>query len=311
MKFYINLAKNEKIIDINNKQDYQKIPYSFCYLEDLSIKNLFLLKKARKNHIPNIVNGSLLLKEISKQKTFFKKEYLKYLFNHYLRLVDLMIFNNEEDKKIIDDYNFDIKTLVIGFSIKLVEYVSKKYYQPAREHLLYEIVKFAVVGVVATLVDYGSYSLFSNVIFKNATILSDEWITAICTMIGFLIGVIINYLLSAFWVYKNIDQKVTKRKSFKTIMVFVILSAIGLLIGIGLMEIFYLIGENLLHIDINKWANKIFTPDWNFMIFFWFTFFFALKTLVSMIWNYISRKLFIFKSKIKSHLKDINIEDLK
>ncbi len=310
MKFYINLEKNEKIIDINHKQDTQEIPYSFCYLENLNLKNLFLLRKARKNKIPNIINGSLLLNEIKTQNNFFKKHYLKYLFNHYLRLVDLMIFDNENDQKIIDELNFDIKTLVIPFSFDLVSYVAKNYYQPPKEHLLYEIVKFAVVGVVATLVDYGAYSLFANVVFKNVTTLSNEWITAICTIIGFIIGVIVNYLLSAFWVYKNIDQKATNHKSIKTIIVFVILSAIGLLIGIGLMEVFYLIGENLLGIDINTWAQNIFTPEWDFMVFFWFTLFFGLKTIVTMIWNYISRKLFIFKSKINSHLKELNIKDL-
>ncbi|MDD3099651.1 MAG: GtrA family protein, partial [Bacilli bacterium] len=92
-----------------------------------------------------------------------------------------------------------------------------------KKSLFREIIRFVIVGVIATVLDYGTYSLL-------ALAIPDSWSpileTVICTTIGFLVSVIANYLLSVIWVFQNVDQKADV-KSKKNIFLFVALSAGG------------------------------------------------------------------------------------
>ena len=92
-----------------------------------------------------------------------------------------------------------------------------------------EILRFVVVGLGSTLIDYGVHSIM-GFILKSSSI-SSSLNNAICVASGFLVSVIFNYILSSIWVYKNVDKDVNK-KSPKSMMLFLFLSTIGLFIGI-------------------------------------------------------------------------------
>ena len=122
--------------------------------------------------------------------------------------------------------------------------------------LIEQILKFGIVGVIATLIDF--------VLFFLLTKLGINYLIA--NVIGFTVSVIFNYILSIKWVF-DVKHKQTK----KDFILFVILSVIGL----GVNElIMYLMVDKL---SIDKLLVKI------------------IATGVVMIYNFITRKIFIEK----------------
>ena len=81
------------------------------------------------------------------------------------------------------------------------------------EKLIKQIVKFGIVGVFATLLDIGLYTIFINV--------GIYYVTA--SIISFSISLIFNYILSMKFVFVP-SSKLSKQKRF---IIFAVLSIIG------------------------------------------------------------------------------------
>lgn len=140
-----------------------------------------------------------------------------------------------------------------------------------------EILRFLIVGGVATLVDMfvmgvvlyvfapSLYPKFYNVWYgggEPATVA-----TVVGTGCGFTVGLIVNYIFSVLFVF---DHK-GKSKSVGGFLVFTLLSAVGLGMHIGGMYV----GYNVLH--INEWIVKI------------------VLTFVVLVYNYTSKRLLLFR----------------
>ena len=122
--------------------------------------------------------------------------------------------------------------------------------------LLLQIIKFGIVGVIATIIDYAFLIFFTEVCKINPVI---------STGLSFIISLIANYLLSMKFVFKA-KKNLSKNKE---ILIFVITSTIGL----GLNELLMYIGKDVLKI--------------NYLIVK------KIDTLVVMVWNYVSKKILI------------------
>ena len=145
---------------------------------------------------------------------------------------------------------------------------------------LYEIIRFVIIGGLATVIDMlfmgitpyifqpENYPSFFNV-FYGATATPSGVSTIVGTAVGFIIGLIFNYIFSIVFVFKTKG----KSKSTKGFFLFAFLSAIGL--GIHILGMW--LGFDLL--GINEWIVKI------------------VLTCVVLVYNYITRKTFIFKDK--------------
>lgn len=121
--------------------------------------------------------------------------------------------------------------------------------------LISQFFKFGVVGVIAFIVDY--LSLYMLTEFLNVYYL-------ISSIISFLLSIIVNYILSIKWVFD-----IKKKQSFKDVIIFTLLSAIGLLINLLVM---YLSVEVFkIHYMIGK----------------------LIATFIVMIWNFVTRKMFL------------------
>lgn len=153
-----------------------------------------------------------------------------------------------------------------------------------------EILRFVIVGGIATLIDFfvtgvilyafdpSLYPHFYNVFFgggKPKTIA-----TVISTGAGFTVSLIANYILSIVFVFSDKGNSKTKTG----FLLFVVLSAIGL--GINMLGMY--VGYRLCH--INEWIVKI------------------LMTIIVLVYNYVTRKLFIFK-KATSNSSDKTCEE--
>ena len=163
-----------------------------------------------------------------------------------------------------------------------------------KKYLTGEILRFIVTGIAATVVDF-------LVSYLVASFLPDSmgvWKEVVYTAAGFTVSLVVNYVMSAFWVYKDVDKSVNK-KSPKNIALFVAFSLVGLALGIGIMIGFRAIDDYGLHVGFENWLKFITDSknySFSFWAFFWAVIFFGTKTLIVLTWNYLSRKFFIFKT---------------
>ena len=148
--------------------------------------------------------------------------------------------------------------------------------------LLYEIFKFLLVGGLATILDMLTMALilyfaspsiynynFINTIIGNAS--PNDLIAVLATGTGFIAGLVFNYIFSILFVFSSTNTDFAKTK--KGFFAFSLLSLIGFFIHtLGM-----LIGYG--YLKINEWIIKIFL------------------TFVVLIFNYITRKKIIFKTK--------------
>ena len=148
--------------------------------------------------------------------------------------------------------------------------------------LLGEIIRFLLVGGVSTVVDFlvmgvtlylahpENYDNFIRVFFGTAGDPSGVAAT-IGTGLGFIFGLIINYIFSILFVFND----KTTAKSFKGFCRFAFFSLGGLILHeVGMLVLFGLFG-------INEWIVKM------------------IMTFVVLIYNFTTRRVFIFHRKEK------------
>lgn len=149
------------------------------------------------------------------------------------------------------------------------------------KRLLEQIVKFGVVGIIATIVDWGIYAVLVP-IHGNSSALSDAmhiktWET-ICAIISFSVSVIVNYIASMKYVFERRDD-MSRLREFA---IFLILSIIGLVINIGIIR--------GLH-DI----QKVFETWPAFFARFAYMVPKVIATVIVLVWNFVTRKLLLEK----------------
>ncbi|MBQ9315941.1 MAG: GtrA family protein [Atopobiaceae bacterium] len=127
------------------------------------------------------------------------------------------------------------------------------------QRLIDQIVKFGIVGVVATVVDYALLMLLSQVVGIDPVISAG---------ISYCVSLVLNYLLSMRYVFSH-RENLSRSREFVT---FVVLS----LIGFGLNELVMWLGTRALGttglaVTVTK----------------------AIATAIVMVWNFVSRKVWL------------------
>ena len=122
--------------------------------------------------------------------------------------------------------------------------------------LLAQLAKFGVVGVVATVIDFGVMNLLHYALHLDILIANTA---------GFTISLIFNYVASMKFVFEHRDDMSRKRE----FVIFVVLSIIGLLLNDGI--VLALNKGLLLEANIAKVA----------------------ATALVMIYNFVTRKVFL------------------
>lgn len=108
--------------------------------------------------------------------------------------------------------------------------------------LFMQIMRFAVVGGLAFVIDFGLLLALTELVGLNYLV---------SATISFVVSVIVNYLLSIAWVFTaNKHAKKNKTKNFLQLVIFMVLAVCGLMINNGIMyfsvevlAISYIIGK--------------------------------------------------------------------
>lgn len=147
--------------------------------------------------------------------------------------------------------------------------------------LMAQIAKFGLVGVICFVIDYVIYRI-ANLVFEQSGIAATfPRYIYISLALGFAVSVVANYLLSMKYVFVRKDD-LSRQREF---MIFLILSIIGL----GVNELCMYIGMDVIYAHW-EWLRGLMSFDFAKDIFFKFG-----ATGVVMVYNFITRKLFLEK----------------
>ena len=129
-----------------------------------------------------------------------------------------------------------------------------------KKQLIFQFIKFGIVGVIGTLIDIGILNYlhqhFGISVYLAATV-------------AFVVAVINNFLFNKYWTFKN--EAGYQSKSHVQFIQFIFISIVGLLINLGIM---YLLIE---YFD------------------FWFNWAKLAAIIVVLFWNFIANKLWTFR----------------
>lgn len=146
--------------------------------------------------------------------------------------------------------------------------------------LFAQIMKFGMVGVICFFIDYVIGIVVLNIILKLGGSQYFELASMAGSALGFTVSVIINYILSFKFVFER-KEDLNRRAEF---VVFIVLSVIGL--GLNQLIIWVCVGP--LYGSIELLRRLL---DYNLA----YTGAKVIATAVVMVYNFISRKIFLEK----------------
>jgi putative flippase GtrA len=159
-----------------------------------------------------------------------------------------------------------------------------------------ELLRFLVSGIVCTVIDYLCQIGILNIPGVGAWPHAGSM--ALAYSAGYVISGAVNFILSTYWVFQNVDKTANVR-SQKAWWAFFFLGIIGFLIGFGIQELGGTICRTAWDIDITQVRlSNVFSqsagPFWAFSVVF------AVKTCITLVYNYLSRKNLIYKAPKES-----------
>ena len=153
-----------------------------------------------------------------------------------------------------------------------------------KKNLIKEILRYLVAGGSAFAFDLLTKTLFHSLIlpddmgtFSVFGFVNEVRVT-LATTAGFVVGLIVNYLISVFFVFTTEEQK-ERGKGIKAFLIYLAVSLVGLLVNIGVTQL----GCTLLSVSKD-----------NTIMFMLVS---CVAAGVALIWNYIGRKIFVYKGE--------------
>ena len=147
-----------------------------------------------------------------------------------------------------------------------------------------ELLRYCVAGGSAFVCDLATKTLFHSLILPDDmgtfSVLGfeNELRVTLATTAGFIVGLIVNYLVSIFFVFTNESQK-EKGKGLKAFLIYLAVSIVGLLVNIGVTQL----GCNILAVSKDDTVMFMLVS--------------CAAAAVALVWNYIGRKIFVYKGE--------------
>lgn len=158
------------------------------------------------------------------------------------------------------------------FSLLFTFKFKKLFFEPTTNNVI-QFFRYCFVGGIATVVEGASLWLIQHFIFSD----ENSVLVYLSQAIAFVLGTITNFVLSRLFVFQANSKSMKVSGEF--IVVFII-SAVGLLVKEGLLWCFH--SQLGIHYML-VWI---------------------VSTAIVLIWNYVARRLFVYKSSDKKDHKE-------
>ena len=153
-----------------------------------------------------------------------------------------------------------------------------------KQQLFWEIFRFLLVGGIATVADYITFYLFRQWICPAAWV-GDTLSLVVATALGFVVGLIVNWVMSVTFVYRQVRDK-KQAHSKKSFLIFTVIGVIGLgitelgvwLLAQKIIPEFTFLGVTEFLLPWNEWVAKV------------------VMTCLVLVFNYVGRNLFVLKN---------------
>nr|MBQ6242701.1 GtrA family protein [Lachnospiraceae bacterium] len=138
---------------------------------------------------------------------------------------------------------------------------------------LKEFLRYVIIGGISALIDMGVNYLTLYYIFHATK--DDKLPVAISVTAGFIVGLVVNYILSNVFVFRKPEQK----EKGKTVGAFLIYAAVGVIgyfltVGLTLLGTRFIGEEGI-----------------------WYLIMTAVVKGIVLVWNYLGRKIFVYRGK--------------
>ena len=137
--------------------------------------------------------------------------------------------------------------------------------------LIFEFLRYAVVGGISAVIDMGVN--FVMLFYVLGGTKDDRGLVAISVAAGFIVGLLVNFILSNIFVFNKEEQK----EKGRTTKAFLIYALVGV-IGFGLTEALTIAGTH-------------FIGDGGI----WYLVLTCFVKGVVLVWNYVGRKIFVYR----------------
>ncbi len=151
--------------------------------------------------------------------------------------------------------------------------------------IFFEFLRYIVVGGIAFVVDFGSLYLSKEYLFHNLS-----YGIYLSTAVGFILGLIVNYVLSLKFVFTQAKDQ-GKGRDTKSFAIFAVIGIIGL----GLTELGMYIGCDLLKPQLDSSLSYIGSLVNYDLVKYGYLLVKCIVTAVVLLWNYAGRKIIIFR----------------
>lgn len=166
---------------------------------------------------------------------------------------------------------------------EIIKETSDECGKQTKKQLLLEVLRFLIVGGIATIADYFIAYAFIHWILPEK-IVGATWSLIVSTAMGFLVGLIVNWFLSITFVFKQVKDK-EKSISNKSLLIFTVIG----LIGLAITQVGMLLAAKILPSFKLFSSVAFFGEEWKW----WLSK--VVMTCIVLVWNYLGRKIFIFK----------------
>ena len=170
--------------------------------------------------------------------------------------------------------------------------------------ILLELIRFVIIGGYATLLDMAVEGWITSMLSSKTAgaghVAAFFWMFLI-SVAGFILATPANWSLSSVWGFRNVDAESEKTaKSYKGLLKFIFWSFLALVLGAFIQFIGYMtcIEWSGWNIDILGGFSfeKMFGENGSLLVFWAWLVVFVIRTIVTLTFNYVSRKLFIYRA---------------
>lgn len=167
-----------------------------------------------------------------------------------------------------------------------------------------ELIRFVIIGGYATLLDMAVEGWITSMLSTRTAgaghVAAFFWMFLI-SVAGFILATPANWSLSSVWGFRNVDAESEKTaKSYKGLLKFIFWSFLALVFGAFIQFIGYMtcIEWSGWNIDILGGFSfeKMFGENGSLLVFWAWLVVFVIRTIFTLTFNYLSRKLFIYKA---------------